>query len=41
MKRQRNIGLKAMRIILQGAQADEVVGPIFFIFDMAVEHGGI
>src|SRR5205809_2028909 len=41
MEGQRNIGLKAMRIILQGAQTDEVVGPIFLIFDMAVEHGGI
>ncbi len=41
MKSQRNKRLEAVGFVLQGAQADEMVGAVFFIFNVAVEHGGV
>src|SRR5262249_47213218 len=41
MKGQGNERLEAVGFVLQRAQAQEVIGPIFVIFNMAVQHGGV
>ncbi len=41
MKGQRDEGLKAVRIILQGAKLQQVIDAIFVVLDVSVEHGGI
>ena len=41
VKGKRDEGLKSVRLILQMAQAQQVVDAIFFVFDMPIEHGAI
>ena len=41
MKRQRDEGLEAVRLVLQCAQLQQVVDAVFVIFDVAVQHRGI
>ena len=41
VKRQRNEGLKAARLVLQRAQAQHVVDPLLGRLDVAVEHGAV
>ena len=41
MERQRNERLEAVGLVLQRAQLEQVVDPVFVVFDVAVEHGGI
>ncbi len=38
---QRNKRLEAVGFVLQSAQADEMVGAVFFIFNVAIEHGRV
>src|SRR5690349_330553 len=41
MKGQWNKCLEAVCFILQSPQADQMVGAVFFVFNVAVEHGGV
>ena len=41
MKRQGNEGDKAVRLVLDFAQFHQVIDPLFFGFDVSIEHGGI
>ena len=41
MKRQRNEGDEAARLVLQLAQLHQVIGAVLFVFDVPVEHGAV
>src|SRR5215469_559047 len=41
MECERNERLEAPGFVLQSAQLVEMVNPVFIIFDVAIEHGGI
>ena len=41
MKRQRNKCLEAVGVVLQFAQKQQMLDALFFIFNVAVEHGGV
>src|SRR5579883_2128506 len=41
MEGERDEGLKAAGLVLQAAELEQVVDPVFVVFDVAVEHGGV
>ncbi len=41
MERERDEGLEASGVVLEVAQADEMVHAVLVVFDMAVKHGGV
>src|SRR5258708_6630431 len=41
MKSQRNKRLESVSFILKSTQTDKMVGPVFFVLNVAVEHRGI
>ena len=41
MERQRNVGHETVCLVLQGAQAHQVVGAILVILSVAVQHGAV
>ncbi len=41
MESQRNKSLEAVGLVLQGAEFQQMIDPVFVVLDVAVEHGGI
>ena len=41
MKRQRDEGDEAVRLVLKGAELHQMVGAVLIVLDVAVEHGAV